>query len=143
MRNFNYIRYPHNRNRSGSSWQGMYSFNEAINKLALIEIPLKGRNFTWSNMQDAPLLERIDQCFTSEHWTLTYPSTMALPLARTTSDHVPIVIKIGTSIPRSKIFRFENYGLKHPQFNEIVKNIWEQQVSETDNAKTISANFKG
>lgn len=43
---FNYVRYPHNRNRSGGNIQDMYSFNEAFNKLALIEIPLKGRNFT-------------------------------------------------------------------------------------------------
>ena len=93
-------------------------------------------------MQDVPLLERIDWCFTSELWTLAYPNTMAIPLARTTSNHVPIVIKIGTSIPKSKIFRFENFWLQHPQFKEVVKNIWEQQVSETDSAKSISAKFK-
>jgi hypothetical protein len=106
---FNYVRYPHNRNREGGCIQDMLLFNEAINHQALIEIPLKGRSFTWSNMQEVPLLEKLDWCFTSEAWTLSYPDTSAIPLAKTASDHVPIMIKIGTSIPRAKIFRFENY----------------------------------
>ena len=35
-------------------------FNEIISNLGLLEIPLKGRKYTWSNMQDDPLLEQID-----------------------------------------------------------------------------------
>lgn len=57
---FNYVRYPHNRNREGGSITDMLAFNEAISNQALIEIPLKGRNYTWSNMQEAPLLEKLD-----------------------------------------------------------------------------------
>jgi hypothetical protein len=37
----------------------MMHFNEAISSLALVEIPLKGRSYTWSNMQQAPLIEKI------------------------------------------------------------------------------------
>uniref|UniRef100_A0A453EXI1 Uncharacterized protein n=1 Tax=Aegilops tauschii subsp. strangulata TaxID=200361 RepID=A0A453EXI1_AEGTS len=40
-------------------------FNEAISELGLIELPLKGRQFSWSNMQDSPLLEKLDWFFTS------------------------------------------------------------------------------
>jgi hypothetical protein len=35
-------------------------FSNIISHLGLIELPLKGRNYTWSNMQAAPLLEQID-----------------------------------------------------------------------------------
>lgn len=73
---FNYIRYPHNRNREGGNIQDMLQFNEAINQLALFEIPLKGRSFTWSNMQTAPLLEKLEWFFTSETWTLTLPTPL-------------------------------------------------------------------
>lgn len=82
---FNYIRYPHNRSREGGNINDMLSFNEAI----------KGKKITWSNMQEAPLIEKLDWCFTSEAWTLKYPATFAYPLAKTTSDHVPIKISIG------------------------------------------------
>ena len=35
-------------------------FNDIIRAQALIELPLKGRSYTWSNMQDDPLLEQLD-----------------------------------------------------------------------------------
>lgn len=57
---FNYIRYPSNRNREGGNINDMMVFNETISSLGLLEIPLKGRAFTWSNMQGAPLLEKLD-----------------------------------------------------------------------------------
>jgi hypothetical protein len=47
----------------------MMNFSSAIQALVLEEIPLKGRNFTWSNMQDDPLLEKLDWIFTSANWT--------------------------------------------------------------------------
>ena len=87
----------------------MFIFNEVIGHLGLIELPLKGRKYTWTNMQTAPLLEQIDWFFTTPAWTCSYPSTMVLPLARTASDHVPCVVQIKTSIPKAKVFRFENY----------------------------------
>ena len=60
---FNYIRYPINRNREGGNVNDMLAFNEAISALALVEIPIKGREYTWSNMQNAPLLEKLDWVF--------------------------------------------------------------------------------
>lgn len=87
-------------------------------------------------------LENRTGFFTLEAWTLSYPNTVVVPLARTTSDHTPCVIKIGTSIPRSNIFRFENFWLEHSHFKQVVKDIWEQPVPEQDNAKMISAKFK-
>ena len=142
LRDFNHIRYPHNRNLEGGNIHNMLAFNEAISNLSLIEIPIKGRNFTSSNMQDWPLLEKIDWCFTSEKWTLSYPATLAHPLAKTTSDHVPFMVKIGTSIPKSHIFRFENFWLEHNDFLSVVHNIWTQDVTEVDSAKIIATKFK-
>ena len=87
----------------------MDTFNDIINHMALAEIPLKGRQFTWSNMQQSPLLVQLDWCFTSANWTLDYPNTLLLPMVKPTSDHTPCYIQIGTSIPKDNIFRFENF----------------------------------
>ena len=138
----NYVRYPDNRNRDGGNIIDMLAFSEAISNHTLIEIPLKGKNYTWSNMQDASLLEKLDWCFTSEAWTLNFPSTFADPLDKTTSGHVPIMIKICTSIPGSNSFRFENVWLEHNEFQEVVKISWCQDVAEMDSAKTIATKFK-
>ena len=92
-------------------------------------------------MQLDPLLEQIDWFFTSPSWTLTYPNTMVNPLARPTSDHVPCVISVGTSIPKAKIFRFEDHWIRMPGFMEVVDNIWAIHC-HGDSAKIISAKFK-
>ena len=48
---FNYIRAPENRNKPGGCPSDMCTFNDIMRKLSLIELPIKGRSFTWSNMQ--------------------------------------------------------------------------------------------
>uniref|UniRef100_A0A452XBU0 Uncharacterized protein n=1 Tax=Aegilops tauschii subsp. strangulata TaxID=200361 RepID=A0A452XBU0_AEGTS len=57
----------------------MCTFNDIIRKNNLVELPLKGRLYTWSNMQQNPLLEQLDWFFTSLHWTLAYPNTLVKP----------------------------------------------------------------
>ena len=84
-------------------------FNDVIGHLGLVELPLKGRAYTWSSMQQDPLLEQLDWFFTSVNWTLPFPNTLVLPLARITSDHIPCKVVIGTIIAKINIFRFENF----------------------------------
>lgn len=62
---FNLCRSPDDRNGPGGNQQEMYLFNNAISSLGLVELPLKGRRFTWSNKHLSPLLERLDWFFTS------------------------------------------------------------------------------
>jgi hypothetical protein len=77
---FNFYRYAYNMNRSGGNFNYFLVFNNIISHLGLIDLPIKGRSYTWSNMQVVPLLEQIDWFFTSVAWTSQFPSTMVLPL---------------------------------------------------------------
>ena len=52
-----------NRNQPGGDVNDIFLFNEIIGHLGLLELPLKGRAFTWSNMQEQPLLEQLDWFF--------------------------------------------------------------------------------
>ena len=110
---FNFYRSLEDRNKPRSNIQDTLIFNDLIGHLGLVELPLKGRAFTWSNMQQDPRLEQLDWFFTSVNWTLDYPNTVVLPLAKITSDHIPCKINIGTSIPKSNIFRFDNFWPEH------------------------------
>jgi exonuclease III len=65
---FNFIRSQDDGNKPGGDVNDMFIFNEIIGHLGLLELPLKGRSFTWSNMQSVPLLERLDWFFTSVNW---------------------------------------------------------------------------
>jgi hypothetical protein len=138
---FNFYRFVENRNRDGANMSNIATFNEIISYLGLIELPIKGRSFTWSNMQTDPVLVQLDWFFTSTAWTLQFPHTMVKPLARPTSDHVPCVVSIGTSIPKAQVFRFENHWVRLPGFLDVVKTIWDINCPG-DAAKCLSAKLK-
>ena len=110
--------------------------------MGLVEIPLKGRKYTWSNMQSQPLLERLDWFFTSASWIQTYPNTLAFPLTRPTSGHTPCVIQIQTTMPKSRIFRFENWWMEHEKFLPMVETVWKQSIHYVDAVKRNNAMFK-
>jgi len=107
---FNFYRSLSNRNRPGGNLADTFTFNEAIGHLGLVELPLKGRSYTWSNMQTDPLLEQLDWFFTSINWTLDFPNTEVLPLAKITSDHIPCKVVISTKIPRQVYFILKIFG---------------------------------
>jgi hypothetical protein len=138
---FNFYRSPDNRNRGGGNMQDVMTFNDIINNLGLLEIPLKGRSFTWSNMHQDPLLKQLDWCFTSANWISVYPNTLLLPLARPTSDHTPCMIQVGTAIPKS-LFRFESYWVDQPGFLDLIQTVWNSEVRATNSVTKITAKFK-
>jgi hypothetical protein len=107
---FNFIRSLENCNKPGGDVNDMFLFNDIIGHLGLLELPLKGRSFTWSNMQPVPLLEQLDWFFTSSNWISDYPNSVVLPLAKTGSDHVPCVVTINMSIPKSNCFGLKIIG---------------------------------
>jgi hypothetical protein len=120
----------------------MLQFNDIIRSQSLVDLPLQGARFTWSNMQADPLLVKLDWFLTSNNWTSDFPNTAVKALPRPVSDHIPCVISILSSIPRTKIFRFENFWTQHPGFKETVKCAWQKNVRKPNAAATISAKLK-
>jgi hypothetical protein len=139
---FNLIRAPENRNKEGGNVQEMLAFNNAINNLRLVELPLRGCKYTWTNKQQNPLLERLDWFFTSNAWTSMMRNTFATGLVRDISYHTPCVISASTNIPRPRVFKFENYWLEHEDFLAVMLHGWNLPTQQQDSAKNISAKFK-
>lgn len=139
---FNFIRTLDNRNLPGGDINDIFLFNEIIGHLGLLELPLKGRSYTWSNMQENHLLEQLDWFFTSSNWIAEFPNTMVFPLAKTASDHVPCVVSIATSIPKAKVFRFENYWVDLPSFQDCVQKCWSAPTKKTNSVAMLTKKFK-
>lgn len=59
---FNLIRFSHERKCINARYRKMVSFGNFINRWRLIDCPLRGEKYTWSNFQDCPSLSRLD-CF--------------------------------------------------------------------------------
>jgi hypothetical protein len=66
----------------------VFLFNEIIGHLGLLELPLKGRRFTWSNMQAQPLLEQLDWFFTSQNKEGGWFRGINCPLSEKEMDEV-------------------------------------------------------
>nr|XP_020149932.1 uncharacterized protein LOC109735140 [Aegilops tauschii subsp. strangulata] len=139
---FNFLRSLDKRNLPGGDLNDMFIFNEIIGNLGLLELPIKGRSYSWSNMQDTRLLEQLDWFFTSVDWISDYPMTEVLPLAKTAYDHVPCVVTIKTSIPKSNLFRFENYWLELHGFMDCVDSSWQKQSRKGHITARIADKFK-
>jgi hypothetical protein len=139
---FNLIRRPKDRNLVGGDINLMLKFNEAISNLDLVEIPLHGLSFTWSNRQREPLLQRLDWFFISQEWSVVYPETRARTLPRDISDHVPCLVSFKSKVPKPKIFRFENFWLQFEGFMSVFQNTWLGQPNLSDKAKNLTTKFK-
>ena len=48
---FNLIRKPEDRNKPGGDILEIFAFNEALSTLGVVELPLYGKRFTWTNKQ--------------------------------------------------------------------------------------------
>lgn len=142
MGDFNFIRSAENRNLPGGDMNDIMIFNDIISNVGLQELPLKGRSYTWSNMQDQPLLQQLDWFFTSLAWTLAYPNIMVTALSKYIADQAPCVVSIETSTPKSHIFRFENYWADLPSFLDVVQTYWNLPIRATHQGVIINAMFK-
>jgi hypothetical protein len=120
----------------------MLKFNEAISNLDLIEIPLHGLTYTWSNRQQEPLLQRLDWFFISQEWSTVFPDSHAKTMPRDISDHVPCLVSFKSKIPKPKLFRFENFWLELDGFMNLFQTTWNGIPSIPDKAKNLTAKFK-
>ena len=131
-----------NRNQEGGNIEDIIKFNEIISSLALLELPIKGRKYTWSNMQQSPLLQQLDWFFSSPEWISVFPNIVVKPLSRPISDHIPCVLSVDTVIPKSKKIRFKSFWPSHPGFMDVAKNSWSAPIKASSSATKISAKLK-
>jgi hypothetical protein len=52
------------------------------------------------------------------------------------------VVTIETSIPASKIFRFESFWVAHPGFQQVVSTSWSKPTYKQNSAANLNAKFK-
>lgn len=68
----NLILQASDKNNSNLNRAMMNLFKRLIEDVALKEIPLHGRRFTWSNQQNDPVLVKLDRVFCSVNWELLF-----------------------------------------------------------------------
>lgn len=67
---------------------------------------------------------------------------MVTATSKYVSDHVPCQISIETSVPKSFIFRFENFWVNVPGFSDVVQHCWSIPVRGNNHAIILNAKLK-
>jgi exonuclease III len=117
---FNVVRFLSERLGADQFTPAMNDFSEFIFSLGLMDIPLKGGKFTWSNNRTTPGMSRIDRFLFSGDWEDRYPTVVQKRLPKLLSDHFPILLECGKFLRGKRPFRFENMCLKAEGFGEMV-----------------------
>ena len=134
---FNILRFSSEKNKIFSRNRFTEMFNYIINSFEMRDLTLNGGNFTWSNNQWDPTLERLDRVLMSEDWEQIFPLTNLRKIPRLMSDHNPLLLcsdqeKVQTSRP----FCFETSWIKHQEFIPKITEIWTKNV-KVDKATEI------
>ncbi|KAL4312016.1 hypothetical protein GQ457_01G003630 [Hibiscus cannabinus] len=103
----------------------------------LIELPIKGGTFTWTNMRsnDQAIAEKLDKVLISKEWSLKFPKAIGMIKAAVASDHNPIIVFLeGLKKRRKKDFKFESRWLLEEDCHEHVRGAWSENFTDTGNS---------
>jgi len=108
---FNVIRFPSERSSGGHLTWAMRGFSAFIDSCNLIDPPLEGARFTWSSHEVVPVLSRIDWFLYSVEWEDHFHGVHQVIVPKITSDHFPILLRVGEVFSGRRPFKFENMWL--------------------------------
>jgi exonuclease III len=89
---FNLIYKDDDKSNSNYNRAMMGRFRKLIDDLALKEVPLHGRKYTWSNQQEAEILVKLDRVLCSVDWEELFPNCLLQSMATDDSDHCPMLL---------------------------------------------------
>jgi hypothetical protein len=139
---FNLVRAPGDKNNCNFDLSLATAFNASISNLALFELPLLDRMYTWSNKRSSPVLARLNRAFFNQHWNVALPNSCLTSLHRPTSDHFPLLVSASTNIHRPACFRFENAWLLNPTFLPTTITAWNKNPPRNYDAADLAACLK-
>ncbi|CAN0920481.1 hypothetical protein LINGRAHAP2_LOCUS32067 [Linum grandiflorum] len=102
----------------------MSLFNDFVEELCLVDMPLSGARFTWTNFRDPPSFSRIDRVLVSTEWEGHFPSCSVVAKPRVCSDHSPLIIQFDSFDTIRRPWRFELMWFEHEDFVRVVVQNW-------------------
>ncbi|CAN0901854.1 Transposon TX1 uncharacterized 149 kDa protein, partial [Linum grandiflorum] len=98
--------------------------NDFIFHNELLDLPLVGANFTWSNMRQSPSLSRIDRAIVNPTFEASFPDCRLIGLSRICSDHRAIILQCSDLPVIRRPWKFETMWLHHNNFLDFAAENW-------------------
>ena len=124
-RDFNVVHFPSENTGIASFTFAMHAFSDFIMEQGLIDIPLLGGNFTWSNNRERATMSRFDRFLYTSDWETCFVTIYQKRILHVFSVHFPILLECDNIQQGRRPFRFENKWLKTEGFGERVKLWWD------------------
>ncbi|XP_058096318.1 uncharacterized protein LOC131241978 [Magnolia sinica] len=121
---FNITRYPEDHSRRRRPSSAMARFSNWIQQEELIDLPLLGARFTWTNGRASPIQSRLDRLLVSPEWLEAFLTIKKITLPRTTSDHYPILLTVEDENWGPKPFRFNSSWLHLEGLHQKIVEWW-------------------
>ncbi|KAL8477025.1 hypothetical protein ACS0TY_029364 [Phlomoides rotata] len=93
-------------------------FEDFISLSGLIELPLRGRRYTWYR-PDGTCKSKLDRMLANVDWLSWRPDLKLKGLGRSVSDHCPLILVHSITDWAPKPFNFFNGWLVHPDFRNL------------------------
>ncbi|XP_075089930.1 uncharacterized protein LOC142171470 [Nicotiana tabacum] len=111
---------PHRMHRS-------FEFSSCMDNCEVADLGFVSPKFTWYNNWKARkrIWKRLDRVFVNDLWSQIFQSNMVRHLARTGSDHRPLLIKCQKYLQACiKYFKFLDFWVEQPSFMKLVEEVW-------------------
>ncbi|KAL4187460.1 hypothetical protein AMTRI_Chr09g19110 [Amborella trichopoda] len=105
-----------------------WDFSDFISRTELLDIPLQGYCFTWSNHATNPTLSKLDSL--SLNWEEYFSRSSSLALPKPTSDHCPILLDTIVVQRGPMPFRFDLHWLQEKDFLTFLETWWNSPASQ-------------
>jgi plasmid maintenance system killer protein len=107
----------------------MDTFNKFILDNGLLELPIFGSKYTWTNKQLNPIMSVLDRVLVCNLFNSHYREASCDSINRVGSDHNPLIVDTKDSRLRQQyIFRFEPLWLDQQGFKDMLKSKWPERM---------------
>ncbi|KAM3394231.1 hypothetical protein P3S68_003233 [Capsicum galapagoense] len=131
--NFNVILHPEEKlgglpHRNSKS----FDFMECMDSCGMTDIGYTGSKYTWCNNWSPckRIWKRLDRVFINDLWAQKYSNKIVKHMARTGSDHRPILLKCNNELNNGyKYFKFLDFWITHSDFKNVVSTEWSKYLN--------------
>ncbi|GAA0142555.1 hypothetical protein LIER_35590 [Lithospermum erythrorhizon] len=127
MGDFNVVKGPSEQIRGKAlDPKALEDFHECLLYCRLEDGVYSGKSFSWTNGR---ISKRLDRVLFNQHYGTLHPSVRVKQLAKTLSEHAPLLITSLGPIKGGKgFFKFQKMWFHHPDFVKLVEENWANPV---------------